>query len=213
MTPLFNGEQHGPDKGEPEMEDFMVNIGDVINPQAHTILRNDKQIVFKGTCVIYSLKKIVFSRKPRDDFEDDVRGYLTECGSLFSRYDTKCKITLENYRNILFSKNIILQNISGDLELFYKMAAKRTNDTMYLVSCELNDKYWNKSNKFLKKNPRVKEHLVIFKRGNILCPYLDTMKLSLTKHLAITSNEMGTSNTSSNSYISSIDSIYEVVKL
>ena len=214
MTPLFNGEMHGPDdKGEPEMVDFMVNICDVISPQTPTILHNEQNIVFTGTCIMYSLKKIVFSRKPRDDFEDEVRCYLTERGSLFSKFDTTCKITLENYRHILSSKNILLQNISGDLELFYKMAAKRTNDTMYLVSCELNDKYWNKSNKFMKKNPRVKNHLVIFKLGNILCSYLDTMKLSLTKHLAITSKEMGTTNTSSNSYISNIDFIYEIVKL
>ena len=205
---------HGLDgKGEPVMEDFMVNVCDVINPQTPTISDGDQQIAFTGTCIIHTLKKIVFSRKPRDDFEDEVRCYLTESDSLFPKYDTKCQITLKNYRQILFSKKIILQNISGDLEIFYKMAAKRTSDKMYLVSCELNNKYWNKSNKFMKKNPHVKNHLVIFKRGNILCSYLGEMKLSLTKHLAITSHEMGPMNTSSNSYISNIDFIYEIVKL
>jgi hypothetical protein len=191
-------------------DDIVVNISEIMNINNFD---EDKNITMEGTCISFTLKKIIFSRKPRDDFDDELRNYLTDTESLFVKYDKKCKITLENYRMILSGKQIHLQAIGDDLKLFYKKASKRTNDVMYLVGCELNDKYSNKSNKFMKKNPFVKDHLVIFKRGNILCSYLGDMKLSLIKHLTVTNDQMRCTNTSTDSYISKIRFIYEIVKL
>jgi|TARA_Y100000389_G_scaffold23683_1_gene20355 hypothetical protein len=205
-----NESNDGDERPQDNGDDIMLNITELMNTGEYDA---DQEIIMEGTCISFSLKKIIFPRKPSYDFDDKLRNYLTDTESLFIKYDEKCKISMKNYRQILLEKQIHLHEISEDLKMFYQKAKKRTNNAMYLVGCELNDKYSNKSNKFLKKNPNIKNHLVIFKRGNILCSYLGEMKLSLIKHLKITCNQMNTTNTSSDSYISKIRFIYEILHL
>jgi hypothetical protein len=178
-----------------------------------TDIRDEK--IVEGHCIMFILKKIIFKRRPAYSFDNYIKTSLASSpvfqGEIHTNNQTKSIMNFEFFTNAIQERNISMTEVTHNLIDVYDELRLRTNDDIYIATCSLNEKYGHKSNKFASKNPVVKNHCVLFRRGNIVCAYLENTKLSLTKHLKITKPYFGLDNTSECSYISDITSIFRII--
>ena len=186
-------------------------------------LHEDKNII-EGTSILFVMQRIVFARRPHKNFKHVLHSSLSEY-KYIRLLDTSefnidlhepgnSKIPFDFFLKFLKDRHLNTEHIQGNLHNIIESLQERKPTGTHIAICSLNSNYTHPSNKNLKKNPFVEHHCVIFRNGYILCDYLSHLKdakLSIIKHLTITSGDMNVENTSPTSYISRIKAIYKVV--
>ena len=187
-------------------------------------LHEDKNIIIEGSSILFVMQRIIFARRPHKNFKHVLHTSLSEYKYL-QLLDTSefnidlhepvnSKIPFDFFLKFLKDRHLNTKHIQGDLRNIIESLQERKPTGTHIVICSLNSNYTHPSNKNLKKNPFVEHHCVIFRNGYILCDYLSHLKdakLSIIKHIAITSGDMDVENTSQTSYISRIKAIHKVV--
>ena len=185
---------------------------------------DDPDIILEGACILFVMKRILFARRPRNNFKHTLSSAFSTYQNQFLTDDTdfnidiheqcQSKIPFGFLSGFMNQNNLTMEPVTGNLRKTIDMIQERKKTGNYIVFCSLNSGYTHPSNKKLERNPYVKNHCVLFRNGYILCDYLCALKdakLSIIKHIKITSGDMNTENTSQTSYISRIKSIYKVV--
>jgi diaminopimelate epimerase len=177
-------------------------MGDVLLPlECFEHLLNDDQVVARGTAVPFVLNKLLFPRKGSIKMTSAALKATTSAHEF-----NEMTFKVEHIRMVLSNHSI--QMTSVDIH----QLETRSRST-YVVFCRLNPNFVSKKYSSCKQNPH---HVVMIRNGFIHCVYLREhnrpVKLSVHKHLFITSDEYDTDNTR-NSYISHIKMAYIVSSL
>ena len=160
--------------------------------------------VAQGMAAPFVVNKLIFPRKGSLTLSMAAleEAALEEAASK-SEYDQKL-FTADHIKRTLMNKGMQMTRVF-DIDRLEDSAS-----TTYVVFCELNEDFVSR-----KYTNRVSstQHVVLIRNGFIHCVYLREfnrpLKLSVHKHLFITSNDFGTNNTR-NSYIKYIKSAYVI---
>lgn len=155
--------------------------------------------VAQGMAAPFVVNKLIFPRK------GSLALSMAALEDATSKSECDQKLfTADHIKRTLMNKGIQMTRVFDIDQLEYRSA------TTYIVFCELNEDFV--SSKYTNRTSS-KRHVVLIRNGFIHCVFLREfnrpLKLSVHKHLFITSGDFGTDNTR-NSYIRYIKSAYVI---